>query len=295
MKNFSGEFKGIRVLFADELEQISGGKAKEKEEEDIPTLETIIVEADDEDDYFFDYYMPLNWEFGGDSWATIEDPEPDDEASINVHVNIDRPLTENEQKALNDLTQAIIHATQVIDQIPNDAVLTMENESTISGVELKQLWSKIDFEINEKGTQYPNGLDTGQADYNNGNPYVSFNIDTIKDYNAFEGGINFLVLHELAHMTNAGRDYYQNLFNSDGVYTVEEFKQNERFANDIARAIANHGNMKILSENYAADVHGYSAGDPKSFVISNNSGGGNGGGGNSGGGGGGGRGNTSVN
>jgi len=281
MRYFSGEFKGVRVLLADELDQISGGQGEDTD--DVTTLEEIIVKPDPIDNNPV-YYIPLNWHFGGASAATQDNPEPDDEDSIRVELNIDRPLTEEEQKALDDLNEAIIRITQAIDQIPDDAVLTMEGGRTVSGSELKQLWSKIDFEINEIGTMYPNGLPTGQADYNNGNPFVSLNIDTVKGYNELFGGINFLPLHELAHMTNAARDYYQSLY-SDGAYTNEEFAQNERFANDIARAIANYGNIDVLSGSNVK--YGYTPGGANLFVTPNSGGGGSGGGGGGGSGGGG--------
>jgi len=139
-------------------------------------------------------------------------------------------------------------------------------------------------------SEYKNGLKTGEADYNGGNPVVSFNVDTLVRYNGIANGINFVVLHELAHMTDAAMDYYYELFTAPGDYMKNGgFERNERFANDIARAIANHSNMDVLSREDAAGVKGYSPGDAKLFVApgtGSNGGSGTGGSGGWGGGGG---------
>jgi len=214
------------------------------------------------------YYIPLNWAFGGGySKATPAEPEPRDTASIHIKVKIDRPLSQNEQKDLNDLKKAIIRVTQGLDKMPDSHVLTMDNGRTVNGRELKQLWSKTDFVINEEDHLYGNGFRTGEANRNNGNPIVSFNIDIIGKYkNVGAGGENHLVLHELSHMTKAGDSFYAELSNSGGKYTDDELNQSERYANDIARAIAHHCGIPTLSEKDAGAVKGYSPGGVKLFV-----------------------------
>jgi len=177
MRHFSGEFTGIRVLFEDELEQISGGKGNDTD--DVAELPPVIVKAADSNNSHTTYYMPFDWSFGGPSMGTLENPEPSDEDAIHVKINFDRPLTEAEQKNLDDLNAGILRITKGVDNIPDNYILTMDGGRTISGKELKQLWVKTDFEINELGHEYANGLKTGEADYNNGNPVVRFNIDTL--------------------------------------------------------------------------------------------------------------------
>jgi len=214
------------------------------------------------------YYVPLDWVFGGGtSKATPAEPEPEDTASIQIKVKIDRPLEQSEQKDLDDLKKAIIRVTRGLDKMPGNHILTMDDGRTVNGHELKQLWSKTDFVVNEKNHLYGNGFRTGEANRNNGNPVVSFNIDIIEKYkNVGTGGENHLILHELSHITEAGHSFYAELANSGGEYTDDEFNQNERYANDIARAIAHHCGIPTLSENDAKKVKEYSPGGVKQFV-----------------------------
>jgi len=214
------------------------------------------------------YYIPLDWVFaGGTSKATSAEPEPEDTASIQIKVKIDRPLEQSEQKDLDDLKKAIIRVTHGLDKMPDNHILTMDDGGTVNGRELKQLWSKTDFVINEKEHQYGNGFRTGEANRNNGNPIISFNIDIIEKYKGVgAGGENHLVLHELSHMTEAGNSFYAELARSGGEYTKDEFNQNERYANDIARAIAHHCDIPTLSEDEAKKVKEYSPGGVKQFV-----------------------------
>jgi len=132
MRHFSGDFTGIRVLFADELEKISGGQGTDTD--DVTTLEEIVVKPDTDSGNPV-YYVPLNWSFGGHTAGTYENPEPSDEDSIHIKLNVDRDLTDSEQKALDGLNKAIVRATQAIDSIPDNYLLTMDGGRTISGKE----------------------------------------------------------------------------------------------------------------------------------------------------------------
>ncbi|MGH8076117.1 MAG: hypothetical protein ACREPE_02165 [Lysobacter sp.] len=244
MRHFSGEFTGVRLLMLDELEAISGGEGEDTD--DVPTeLETITVtaEADGSDTY----YVPLFWTippFGG-SYGWDTNPETADVESIHVDVNFSRELTESEQKAVDSLNKTIQEVTHALNQIPDNAQITLSNGQTVTGAELKQIWAMTDFTINEVGHQYANGGFTSEANYNGGNPAVNVNIDLLANYNAVNGGMNFFALHELGHMTAAGRNTL-NGFYADGVLTPTEHLANEQIANDIARAIANNGGMPIL-------------------------------------------------
>jgi len=60
------------------------------------------------------------------------------------------------------------------------------------------------------------------------------------------------------------------LIHDDGKHTLERIAQSQRFANDIARAIANYGNLEMPSETQANEIYGYSPGDAKLFVVPNN-------------------------
>jgi hypothetical protein len=88
----------------------------------------------------------------------------------------------------------------------------------------------VDFIINPQGTVYQNGTQRGEASYNGGNPQISFNIDIVSAYADLLGGLNYIIGHEIGHMTEAGRA-----------------GNREVVANDIARAIDSWASLDILS------------------------------------------------
>lgn len=240
MRHFSGEFTGLRLLMEDELELIAGGDGEDGDELPEPAkLPEIIVKATADKTVFY-IPNPAIWAVGG---STVETPEPKDEAAIHIDVNIQRPLTAEEEQLIKELAKSIQKANEAINAIPDKAKVTLPNGKSVSGQELKEVWKNTDFVINDNGFKYKNGTDRGEADYNNGNPIVSFNMSLVKSYGDSEAAMNFLPFHELAHMTSAGRD--QNAAFVSGKSTND---QNERLANDIARAIANYSGVPILSD-----------------------------------------------
>jgi hypothetical protein len=252
MRHYSGEFSGIRLLMADELDAVSGGDGDDTD--DVPTEEIIIVGNR--------WYVPfpLSYYGGGGGTATPNTPEGTDQSSVQVEVNLNRTLTNEELAAVDALNNAIRAATQAINNIPNNAQITLPNGSTVSGAELKAMWASTDFRINEAGTGYANGTTRGEADYAGGNPLISFNIDTVKGYNAHgAAGMNYLIGHELGHMTNAGRAY--DTAAASGGYTPAETAYSEQLANDISRAIANAGGLQYLTN----PTYGFSTPSPLVF------------------------------
>lgn len=171
--------------------------------------------------------------------------EVPDEQKIEVQVNIDRPLTAEEKAALAEFMANIEAIDAAIADLSDNAILTLPNGSVVTGAELKDMWAKTDFTVNEIGTNYLNNSFRGEADYNHGNPQVSLNLDTVQRYGSQTGGMSFLVLHELGHMTLAGRSYLESA--APGGISTEEDLVNERIANDIARAIANAAGMPNFS------------------------------------------------
>lgn len=244
MRHFSGEFSGVRLLMLDELEAIAGGEGEDTD--DVPTdFDTITVhgEADGSDTFF----VPLFWTtspFGGGSGGGDSNPETVDQESVHVDVNFGRNLTETEQKAVDALNDTIQEINKTLNHIPDNARITLSNGQTVTGQELKQIWAKTDIGVNDVGHRYANNSYTSEANYNGGNPQVNVNINVLVNYNAVPGGMNFFALHELGHMTEAGRNTHMAL-NAGGM-TAAEHQVNERLANDIARAIANNGGMPIL-------------------------------------------------
>ena len=235
MRHFSGDFDGMRLLMEDELDLIAGGDGEDGDE--LPTLPTIYVVAEPDRT---SWYMPNFYSWGGSPGLNSPDaPEPTDASAVRMDVMFTRQLTADEQQAVNALAQAIQNTSAAIDAIADNAQIKMPDGRTVTGAELKGIWKNTDFVINENGHQYANGTDRGEANYNNGNPVVSFNISTLTAYSHLEGGMTYLPLHELGHMTSIAREQYQN--------TNASYEENERLANDIARAIADNVGHTILN------------------------------------------------
>ncbi len=272
MRHFSGEFKGIRPLLLEELAKIAGGDGEDTD--DVTTLNHVVSKPDAINGHTA-YFVPLVWSFGSmNPGTTYDNPEPSDTSAMHLEINL-TGITPQQQQAIDHLTAAITAATTAIDGIPNSQIITLSDGSTVSGQELKTIWAATDFVINPKDTHYDNTVNTGQANYNNGNPVVSYNIDTLTGYDILSGGMNYLALHELGHMTAAGRAFTSAHPSSGG----EINPANEQFANDIARAIANHGGIQVLNPLTAAPIGGYSTETPIIFQTPSTGGGGGSGGG----------------
>ena len=235
MRHFSGEFHAIRLLMEDELDLIAGGDGEDADE--IPVV-TVVGHAD----HTQSYYIPNLFMWGvGPVTAGAGDPEPTDASSIHIDVKITRPLSAAETKAVNDLAISIQNITSALSLMPDNEHVTLSNGMSVTGAELKDLWSRTDFTINEIKFPYANESGRGEADYNNGNPAIALNIDTLVGYDGLAGGMNYLPLHELGHMTAAGQA--ENI--AYGANTAS-YDQNERLANDIAFAISSYMNTPIL-------------------------------------------------
>lgn len=136
-------------------------------------------------------------------------------------------------------------ADKLISSIPDTAVIILPHGNRVSGAELKQIWAKTDFTIIDNHIPgnpplFSNGTNRGQADYNNGNPMISFaigqvvaNVDESSVSAGGRGGL-WVIFHELGHMTENGRSL-NNIYSS---YHSEGDRQlSEQFANDFARTI----------------------------------------------------------
>ncbi|QXT34379.1 hypothetical protein KV697_11130 [Sphingomonas sanguinis] len=197
------------------------------------------------------------------------------------------PLTAEQKKALDDWKTSIANDDAAINALPDNAVVRVKDDSAagyhnVLASELKSLWSKMNFTLEDQGHVYPNGTTRGESDYNNGSPKVSFNVDLIAGYAKNTGGLDYVALHELGHLSSVARDQI-NAANADGVWTSAETTRREQIANDTAKAITDYSRMTPLSNpgyGYSPDASGFSTPAP-----SGGSGGGVGGGGGRGGGG----------
>jgi hypothetical protein len=211
------------------------------------------------DFYFRDGYMynvqealPITGESSEFSDASL----PTDEAVIEISVNIYRDLTPTEQQAIDALQGSIGRITFAIHQLADNSIVTLPNGAHVTGGELKAIWSKIDFVVNADSFEYSNGTNRGQADPNYGNASVSINIGTLISYNELFGGMNYLVAHELAHISQANTTFFSD----------------ERTANDIARALLAGAAILYLPD----PTFSYSLGAPLSFSTSSSDSGGSG-------------------
>lgn len=185
-----------------------------------------------------------------------------DEAIIDIQILIDRPLTASEEAALEDLMKTIAAIEKAIMELADNAVLTLANGATVTGAELKAIWATTDFAITDN-VNYGNG-GPGAAVMSYGQATIFFNIQGLDGYDHLGGGTNYLVAHELGHLTQAGTSLYTD----------------QRTANDIARAILNGADLPY----YRTPDFGYSPDAPTKFSVPSAEGGGGGGPGGGGGG-----------
>ncbi len=205
-----------------------------------------------------------------------------DALHVDVVVKEGTVLTDAQKAIIAEFKVLVNNIAKQLSEIPDNAILTMANGSTITGAQLKAAWARVDFQINPEGFNgYRNGSARGEADWANGNPVVSFNIDLLEDYAAIGGGLEYLAFHELGHLTLAGRNL-NGLLDAGGM-TAAENEQNEEFANSVARAISNATGQPVLAWD---PTYGYEAGNAQ-FAVPPPAGGDTGGGGGYGGGGGG--------
>ncbi|MGO1073412.1 hypothetical protein [Lysobacter sp. CA199] len=192
-------------------------------------------------------------------------PAPADSVTApTVNVNVGRALDADEQRAVDALNASIRDVTRTINGIPNEARMTLADGRTVSGEELRDMWSKTQFTLHHTGyNEYRNKSARGEADYNGGDPQIGYNIDNLTKYSRVPGGMNYLVLHEIGHMTVAGRETNTDVHRDDTL-THEENETNERLANDVARGIAHRGGLSILPATgpTAPTQGGYSADIP---------------------------------
>lgn len=217
--------------------------------------------------YYPDYDDNGDYDYGGGGGGGGE-PMPTDADSHDVTLgNIDRPLKPEEQAAVDALKAFITKVTPAINAIPDNAVLKLKEGGTITGAEVKKIWANTDYVINEKDTKYRNETTRGEANLNGGNPVISFNIDLLVNkaentgYALSPGGIEFVALHDFAHLLGAAQAY--DIVVTAGGLTAAEAASREQMANTIAWAIGQATHETLLTN----PEHGYDPAAP-TFEIS---------------------------
>jgi hypothetical protein len=202
---------------------------------------------------------PDGYYSGGGTTAGSELP---DEAVIKIERTFDGPLSPLQSKALESLKIQIGRATEIVNSLPDTARVRLADGSVVTGAEMKALWAKVDFVINREGHTYANNTARGEANFRDGDPVISFNIDQVVTYYTTDKGLSFLIAHELGHMTAAGRDFNRMVW-ADGVLTADENRLNEQIANDISRAFNEFGQEAYMDH----PTHGYRAGSGTIFEL----------------------------
>lgn len=183
---------------------------------------------------------------------------PFDTESIDVEVNIERPLSEVEQEAIEKLKAFIPKVTAFLNALPGNAEVTLENGQVVTAEELKRHWSKVDFRIDDENTQYRNGSFNSEVDVTLEDAQININIDYLAALSSIEGGIEWFILHEIGHFSDASlQDQSTSLEDSDA-----NAPNHERMANEIAVALAHTFGINIYTgAQYSFD------GDPSRFVV----------------------------
>ncbi|MDO4708394.1 MAG: hypothetical protein Q4B94_01005 [Pseudomonadota bacterium] len=82
-----------------------------------------------------------------------------DKNEIEIKVEFERPLTDDEKKALDDLAKSIAEISRLLSKLPADARIKLSDGKEITGQELKDIWSRTDFLLMKKERH----TGTGQA------------------------------------------------------------------------------------------------------------------------------------
>jgi len=211
-----------------------------------------------------DLFWTVHLDGGG---GAFDFPPPDAEV-IDVVLNFDRPLTDSETAAFEQFKAAIEALTTAINALPDSAEVRLPNGAYVTGAALKALWANTDFIITDNQTYQDGAGFLGEAAMIGNQPTISLNIQALNQFNDFTGGLNWLIAHELGHLTQWGTPL---------VY-------DQRTANDIARALLSGAGLPY----FATPGFGYSPDAPTGFTGPTATGGDGSGPGGGGGGGGGG-------
>lgn len=185
---------------------------------------------------------------GFDGMTSRDDGSPGvwseaDNAAIDVIIDIDRPLTDAEKKAIETLLKTIEEVTRAIDGLSDTATYRLPGGELVTGKELKEIWATTDFHLT-------NGdIETANADFTRGprNLQINIDIEWLEEKNRIEGGVLFTVLHEFGHGVDVSRAAIHAAY-ADGMATEAEVSMFQRLANDVARFIASHAGLIIQTE-----------------------------------------------
>ena len=191
------------------------------------------------------------------------EPTGHDEDINEVKVTIKRALTPKEQEIIEKFMGEVAAVKMMIDGLSDGAYVIMPNGTRVLAGELKEIWAKTDFTINAKDTLYSNGSTRSEADYNDGDPKIAFNLDLLTSYvddpTAGGRGGFWVIMHEVGHMTADSRSNYDVMFRDADGYTESDRQIHERYANDFARVMSDNYTGQFSALFHISDENPYSA------------------------------------
>lgn len=221
----------MRELSAVELDLVSGGWG-----EDPSELDEVIVNGRRAVNYTNGYiyipypgsgtYNPGGPATGGSGGYGGSEGSYADESKIDIEFDYTQNLTAEQKATFEEFKAAIGEMTARINALPDGIQIGMPDGSVITSETLKSMWSKTDFSVIVSSSNDPFGNGgISLANYNNGNPLVTVNLNGLINYAAWDA-IPYFLAHELAHTTPAGYDHL-----STGA------SNNEQWAGSLASAI----------------------------------------------------------
>lgn len=224
-------------------------------------LGEIVVTGDREGTFW--WFNGGNWSWHVPSSGMIGDgPMPDGYYEPPVQ-DPEPPVSHDGQPesiaAAAQLAQVVRAVDEEIDKIPDTRVFQLPDGRTITGAEIKAIWNNMSFKVTHN-VFYGDGRAGANV-----NGVVSINAAAITGYAAHgAAGTNYLMLHEIAHVTPAGQAYDAKFLSDYKSRTgdkeatlygpaANEFKDNERYANEIARIVSTGTLLSFMP----APPHGY--------------------------------------
>jgi hypothetical protein len=206
-----------------------------------------------------------------------------DVSAQTVAVDADVEMTAENRLALDRLNVVRGRVTEYLHSLPPNGVF-ITPKGTITVSELLVTWALVDFHITGPNTSYAaNGIaghpGAGASHYNGGNPVFETSITNLIGFTWSEEKALAYILHELAHVTWVGNQYFIEIRPPGGPEpSVADFGANERFANDLASLMAATMEHPFLP-GWPINEWGVTADSPMTFVPNLGEGGGGGDGG----------------
>lgn len=225
----------LRVLSAEEVELVSGGTY-------IPGYGWVIEGSYGDNGGFGGFPTDPYVGGGGEGGIGLPSEYKSTLSSGNdLTINIfGRTLNPVEQAALDHFKASVTAGHDAFGYGTKSMTVHL-NDGTPNGVDVKltdlaKLYQNADFVINEAGHRYDNGTTRGESKLNGGNPIISLNIDTLVAYDKVTGGMNYLPLHEIGHLS-PGAIQHNLRSDADGFWSDDELRIQEMMANDTAYAL----------------------------------------------------------